>query len=499
MCANYTPNANLKGSKVVYTSESAVSLGSSSLVPMIVCPVDPNYMQDTFSYDGDGYEACAANTNKSQVKYTNNRSTAVAKNEFVNQYVYIDNADEARLIESNTGAANGATVTLNVSRPFTTAPTTGANCNVRLWEKINVPKLMGSLTEFAEAYIAKDTAGDYIWTNQEASLDAISSFKNAGGGFFVALPCTTVSGVSGDVDANLAPTTDADFLTGFDLLPVAPDAVVLSKSPNLPVSIDASDWATADVLWTTFVDNRATQDTSDEDLTAMVYITDTPSASTSAAVTYRATTWAPTSERAVLVHGLHNVADQINNGLTREVNAAPAYAGAMNAIATGTAESFGNAFSGARTAFAAGPLTENITQANRLTLQSNGINALIFKRGRGYYFENEYTMKATTLTAGENPGEYLHVIVSRNKIWNAAKRKLQNIVDTQNVFGNRSSVVTELTVLLDAYKSQRIIRDYTVADTTTSADESIGIARFGMSVLFPVPIGWCELTLHSRI
>lgn len=497
----YSPNVNVKGAKPVYTSQSAVSVGSSALVPMLVVGIDPAYMQDSFSY-ADGYEDCAANTSKTQVIYTTTRTASVKANEWRGQYIFVSGLNESRLIDGNTAAASGANVTVYVAQAFSSAPSTTHVCNIRRWEKLYVPKFMSSLDEFAETYIAKDsTTGDYTWTNSGHAFDTISNFKRGGGGFFSVLPCE-VNATMGESEliANLSDTDNADFLAGFELLPTPPDSVVLEKDPSLPVTIQSSNWSTADSAWSTWVTSRATDDTADEDLTAMQYITDTPSASASSAITYRATTFASVSPRVVLCHGFHTVADQINVGISREVNCAALYAGTMNRVSNTTAESFGNAFAGTRTAVGGvTSLSESLTLANRILLQSNGINALIFKRGDGFYFENEYTQKENTSVGDELPEAHLHVMVSRNKIWRAAKAILKTLIDKQNVVGLRTATISDLTVLLDAYKTQSIIRDFTITDATTSNDESLGIVRFNMSVLFPVSVKYVEITINSRI
>jgi hypothetical protein len=493
--ALYNVNTNLPGSKIIYTSESAVAAGTSARIPIIVCPVDPLYMQDTI----DGYVQADASCTTTQILFTT--PDDVNAGEYAGLYVYSSNLDEARLIDTNTAATAGNQITLYLARPFTSAPSQYDSLNIRRWEKLYVPVLMSTLEEFAEKFIGKDTSGNYTWTNSEAAFDSILVFKASGGGFFYALP-VEVNDTMGSAEAasNMSATTNSDFTAYFDSISPIQSAIVLSKQPSLPITIESSDWATADAAWQTFVKNRATLDTTDPRLPACTYITDTPSASSAAAVTYRDTTWNSSSEFSVLTHGLHNIADEINGGRTRQVNSACRFAGAANFVSNTLPESFGHAVSGKYTAQGGiKSLSETLTAANRVLLQSNGINALVFKPGVGYVFESQWTQKATTATSAENPLEHFSIKTSRDTIWNAIKPILDDAIDEQNTQLRRQKIVSRISTLLDTYISQKIVLSYQVADVSTSTDISGGTMRFNVSVLFPVATKYVELTFNARI
>lgn len=495
--ANYSINSNLPGAKKVLTSEPAAVVGSSTIIPMFVVALAPAYMQQTI----DGYLDAGANTDALTVVVTH--TVALKANELVGSFVYAvlastGGSQEAREIVSNTAANANSPTTITVSRPFTTAVTTGYDVNIRRWEDFNVPRLFTSFQQFAETFLDKDSAGDYVWTGSENAYYTISEFKAHGGSLFYVLPVIS-SATAGDMVGHLAPTTNATFLAKFMQLSPRPEIVCCPKQPKMQASLTASNWASVDTAWNTLLRSVAGDDTVDDELWDMFYVTDTPSAVTSAAATYRSSDLNTTSERVALYHGQY-MASSLTKGQRQSVALSPAACGLINYVAVAAPESWGHAVEGSNyTQVSTLGMVEEVTQANRLTLASNGINALITKPGRGSWLESGYTQAKSTSDVGADPIEHLSVIIGRAKIWNSLQPILSSVVAEPNTSVVRAGVKSRIESVMNQYKSQGMIAAFLCEDVTSTVDVNSGTARFELRVVFNREIDFIELKLSAAI
>jgi hypothetical protein len=491
MCANFSINSNLPGAYVTFTSEPAVTVGSSTIIPVLVLALDSAYMQET-----QASAACQANTSTSTVILP--ATAAIAAGEWAGLYVYLGTAQQARQITNNTAAIAGANTTLTVSIPFSVAPTTAETAVIRRWEKLHLPSLHSSITDFAEKFIKRNAAGQFDWSNAgEAAYHTINEFKKNGGTLFYALP------VEHDSVSELAPTSDELFVSRMLSISPQPELVVLSKQPSMLVSgeiISSDDYATVDEAWLTYIDGRAEDATIDDEEHQLFLVTDTPTASSSAAVTYKTTTLNEDNERYGLWHGQYVVPGSPDvAGRTSVVNAAPATAGLINRVSLQAPESFGHAVEGRNYTqlSGAGSLVEELTVAGRLSLESNGINPIVSKPGKGTYIESSYTGAKSSSDTGSDPFEFLHVVITRHKIWHLVQPILSSIQAEPNTAIVRAGVLALIGAQMRQLKTQGIIADYRLADSTTSADITSGIARFELSFQGNREIDFISLTLSA--
>ena len=388
--ANYNRNSDLPGAKKVLASESVAPQGSSAFPALIPVVVDTTNMQDSM----DGYATCDANTDALKVVFT--AEVAIAANQFAGQWAFVsDGTPEVRQVVSNDAAAIAGTCTLTVSIPFDTAPTTGFECGVRLWEDYNVPSFHTSFNGFAEKFVAKSASGRYVLTNIHAAYHSIDAFfKNGGRGAYV-LPVPREADAANQAAALLP---DADSGTAQRLLALSPqpDLVVMNKLDLLTAvdgaSLSSSQWASVDSGWITYVDGRGGNASNDAKLREMQYVTCTATASSSAAITYVGTTVNTTSERVHWTHGRYLSAG-VDAGTQEILSPASAVAGVINRVSSNAAESFGHSFFGESFTQLAGSLglVEKLTEDNQQLLVAQGINPFITVVGSGTYLMSEWT------------------------------------------------------------------------------------------------------------
>lgn len=491
--ANYSINANLPGVKKVFSSEPAAVVGSSTIIPMLVVALDADNMQST-----DGYVDCNANTGLSTVKF--NATAAVKPNEWQGQYIWVSaDGGEVRVIQSNDEAAAAAEVTVTVTKPFSAAPTSGQRCVVRRWEDFKLPSLHSSLQGFAEKFINKNTAGNYVWTNQANAYYSINEAKANGASLFYVLPVERGTDAS-ELAANLDCSTESTFTTRALQLSPQPDLLCVAKQPSHSYDLSAAQWAAVDTAWTTYITSRATDDTADDALRDMIYVADSHTAVTATSVTYRTSDWNPTSERAGLWHGHYNVSDVITKGNVTQVSMGPAVCGVINRISTGVAESYGHAVEGRNFAQIAHlGMIEDLTPANRLTLMSNGINPLISKPGQGSWLESQTTMAHSAADVGADPVEHLHVIIGRAKIWNQLQPIMESVLAEPNNVVVRQGLLSRIDSVMTSLLAQGIIAAYQLADVTADVDVTSGTARFELRVVFNREIDFVELKLTAAV
>ena len=494
--SNYVLGVNLPGPKKAFTSEAAPVVGSSTIVPAFPIVLDADNMQQTI----DGYIDCEVNTNTSQLIIQH--TAALGTNELLNNYAYVSfPTPEVRLIVSNTSADADASSTLTVDRPFSTAPTDGHTVNIRLWEDFNIPRLFSSLNGFTEAYIDKDSSGNYEWTNAQNAYYTISEFKNKGGALFYAIAVQD-STVANDLVVRLGTGLTGNATFKARMLTTIADCVCMAKQPVLTIaaSLSGANWATIDGAWSNYVNSRATDDTADDTLRDMFYVTDTPSASATAAATYRDTTLNSTNPRLVIDHGQYLVSS-LTAGQNQAVSCAPARCATINRVSTTAPESYGHAFSGKNyTNIAIGGLVErDLSPANRNTLIKNGINPLITKPGQGAWFETELTQKFNASSTGSEPLEHLHVVIGRSKIWNMLQPILDSVISENNNDIVLQGLVSRIDSVMDTLKSQDVIFDYEVVDVTSASDLAALTARIELKVWFNSQIAFVELKLNAVI
>lgn len=493
--ANYSINANLPGVKKLFTSEQAAVVGSSTLIPMLVVALHPDYMQDTL----DGYVVCETNTSTTSVVFTT--PSDLKANELAGEYVFVSfPTPEVRQISANTGADAGSSVTVTVSKPYSAAPSDGHSANIRRWEDFKLPSLHSSLQGFAEKYIAKNSAGQYQWTYNANAYYTVNEAIANGSTIFYVCPVAASADSASELVENLNPTSASAFTTRMLQLSPQPDLICVPKQPSHLVSPSASQWATVDAAWTSYVVSRATNDSSDDQLREMVYVADSATAVSATSVTYRTSDWNPTSERATLVHGHYNVSDLLNKGSVTQVSLGPAVCGMINRISTGVPESYGHAFEGRNFSQIANlGLVEDITLASRLTLQSNGVNPLISKPGQGSWMESQYTMAKSSSDVGADPLEHLHVVVGRAKIWNTLQPVMESVLAEPNNPVVRQGVLSRMDAILGGLLAQGIIAAYSLVDVTSDLDVTSGTARFELRVVFNREIDFIELKLTAAV
>jgi hypothetical protein len=490
--ANYSINANLPGVKKVFSSEPAATVGSSTVVPMLVVALDPDNAQST-----DGYIACNSNTSTTTVKF--NVTNAIAADEWVGLYCYVSGVDEVRTIIRNTAADAAAETTITVSKPFTTAPSTGHQAVVRRWEGWNLPSLHSSLQGFAEKYIAKNTNGTYNWTGQAAAYYTINEAKKAGVSLFYVLPVSAGSSAT-ELANNLDPTANSTFTTRMLQLSPQPDLICCPKQPTHTETLSAAQWAVIDGSWVTYITNRATDDAVDDNLREMFYIADSHTAVNATSITYRTSDWNPTSERCGLWHGHYLVADVLTKGSITQASLGPAICGVINRISTGVPESYGHAFEGRNFSQVAHlGLVEDLTPANRLSLISQGINPIIAKPGQGSWLESQTTMAKSSTDTGSDPFEHLHVIIGRGKIWNQLQPILESVLAEPNTVVVRQGLLSRIDSVMTSLLAQGIIAAYQLSDVTEDIDVTSGTARFELRVVFNREIDFVELKLTAAI
>lgn len=494
--ALYSINGNLPGAKKVFTSEQVGVPGSSNFVPMFVVPLDPSNMQETFT---DGYVALTSNTDSSKTTIRFNAPQDLTANQLAGQYAWVSfPTPEARLIQSNTSADTGNACTITVTKPYSTAPDVGHSLTVRRWEDFNLPSFHGTALEFAEKYIAKDSAGNFQWTNQTAAWYTLNEYKNNGGSFFYVLP--VIYSTDADVLASrLAPTTDSVFTTRMAMINNV-DLICVPKQPSLTADLSGTQWATVDSAWTTYIVNRATDDSVDDDLREMFYVADSHTAVTATSESYRTSDWNPTSERAGLWHGHYNVNDVVNKGRLTQVSLGPAVCGVINRISTGAPQSYGHAFEARNFAQVANlGLVEDLTISNRLSLIRNGINPLISKPGQGSWIESQTTMAKSSADTGGDPIEHLHVVLGRGKIWNSLQPILTSVVGEPNNPTTRQALLARVDSVMSTLLIQGIIAAYTLADVTSDNDVVSGTGRVELRVVFNREIDFVELKLEAAL
>lgn len=494
--ALYDINANLPGGKKVFSSEVVAPQGSSTFIHLVQIVLDPDLMQDSL----DGYVVCKTNTSTTTVKF--DAPTAVKANELRNQYVMVNFASpEVKQIVSNTAAASaGDEVTLTVSKPFSSAPTEGNSANVRLWEDWYKPFLATSLDEVADRFIEKDSSGKHQWTGQHAAFQTLKALFNNGARFIWVVPIER-HGSADDLAAALSPTYTTDLQNNLLALSPQPDIVVMPKHPILTAGddsvLDSTNWATVDNAWISYVNNRATSESTDELLREMVYVTDTGSASTSSATTYVGTTVNTTNERVIWVHGQY-IVPSVTAGQVEIISPACAAAAKINYISTTAKESFGHAMYGPMSAVNGSlGLVEDLTQSNRITLRSYGINPFVVKPN-GTWLESQFTAAKSTSDSGLDPVEHLHIVLGRGKIWNTLQPILASMVSEQNTAVNRAAVEAQIRGYLDGLKSQSIIEDYVLSDVTSASDRATGTVRFELQPYFIGAVDYVELKLTAK-
>lgn len=492
--ALYSVNKDLPGAKKVTISEPVAVVASSSFTPLIVLPLDPGNMQSHF----DGYVTLSANTSTTQAVFS--APVAVADGELAGQYLWVSGLSEVRQITGNSAADALASCTVTVSIAFSSAPT-GGTADVRLWENWSLPSLHTSLSDFASKFINTDASGDFVWTNQINALEAIQEYKNAGGGLFYVLPVPTSTDSTAELSGNLESVwTDSTFTTRALLVSPQFDLIVVPKSPSLPVTLSGTEWASVDTAVATYITNRATDSTADDDLRELRYVADSHTGANASSITYKDTTWAPTSFRVGFWHGQYLISDFQNRGQLKATSLGPAVAGLINRVSNSAPQSYGHAVEGRNyTQLVNRGLVEDLTPANRLSLMSGGINPLITKPALGSWLESSWTVKKTSSTRGEDPLERLQVSLTQAKIWNQAVNVLNSVVAEPNVPVVRGSVVSRLTSQLSALLQQQIIVDYTVSDVTTDSDVNSGTARFELSFKSAPEIDFVELKLVAQL
>ena len=492
--ALYNRNSDLPGAKKILSSEAVAPQGSSNMIHLVQVAMDSANMQDTF----DAYIECNVNTSTNNVKFT--ATADISANELAGQWAYVSfPTPEVRLIRSNDAALTAAECTVVVETPFSVAPSTGPLVNIRRWEDYHAPSFHGSVNEFLEKFVAKDTAGKFVLTNIHAAYHTLDSLFKNGARYAWVIPVPRGDSAD-DLVAALDPEFSADLVADLLALSPQPDIIASPKHPILTAGddsvLDSAQWATVDAAWIAYVDGRATNSSNDESRRELVYVTDTGSASSSAAVTYVGTTVATTSERVFWVHGQY-VTQGVTAGSVEILGPATAAAGVVNRVSNTAKESFGHAVFGERYTQLSGSLglVEKITQANRLSLRQNGVNPFITKVGRGTYLESQYTGASSSVDSGLDPVEHLHVVVGRAKIWNTMQPVMESVIGEQNTAINRASVLTQIAGYMDNLVSQSIISGYDLADVTTSSDAQTGVARFELKALFVGAIEYVELKL----
>jgi len=492
----YSVNSNLPGVKSVFTSEEVAPTSSSTIIPMFPVAINNTYAQSTATVSG------VANTALDVVAFT--ASANLAANEYAGQFVEVDFATpEVRTVSQHAATVSGATCTMYMSRPFTQAcDADNTSIDIRTWEGYNIPKLYSSVNSFAEEHLEKNAAGTPNWTGSEAAYYTLSEFKANGGTLFYACPVKLVtatdtgSGLAAKLGATL--TADTTFLAKMLSISPQPDLICISKQPSLYVLPAASDWAACDGAWNTYVASRSSDDTVDDSLRLITYISDTPTAVASTAVTYRATTLNSSTEKMSLYHGQY-MTNSLTRGRLQAVNIASAICGLINRTSTSAPESFGHAFDGKNymSLFNLGMVEQGLTPADRLTLISNGINPLISKPAQGSWIESQFTQKKNTSSVAADPIESLHVVIGRAKIWNGLQPILNSIISEPNVSSARSALIGRVDSYMSQVETAQIITGYTLSDVTSSADAQTGVVRFELSVAFAREVDFVELKLNA--
>lgn len=494
--ATYSVNSSIKGAKFVLTSEKAASMGSSGLIPLVVCPLDRAKLQSTMAS-----LACDANTDEMTVILK--PTSAVKLNEWAGQYVAVlsGTTTESLLILKNSAAASGSALTITVDKQFSFIPTTSHTAEIRRWKELNYPVLYSSLATFANDFMSKNAVGETEWSGSvgsQATYHTLDELKKHGASLFYVLP---VSGAldAATMQANLAPTGDSTFTTR--LLEVSPQPdIVLCPKQDLGVTMSSANWSAIDTAWKTFITNYAEDSTVNPDLREMLYVTDCGDVASTAGVSAYKTTSGFTGNDAARVIFTSNryYVPSLVKGARTVVASSPAFVGLMNKIATTAIESFGHAFCGQ--AFAQVSclgVVENITPANLLTQVGVGVNPLVSNVNKGTYFYSQFTQKKASTSDGSDPLEHLHVIVTRLKVKNTVQPILDSITDEPNTDIVRAKVVSQVTQFLDTLKNQSIIEDFQFTDVTTDVDETSGIARFELSLMSARSIDFIELKLCS--
>lgn len=407
------------------------------------------------------------------------------------------------MISTNSSASSGSVVTATVNLPFSAAPLAGGTAQVRNWLSLNSPVLYSSLSQFTSDWLQKDGAGNVNWSGSAGSQNAfysITELINNGASLFYVLPVANSSSAA-SLATNLAPTANATFTSAHLLLSPQPDFVVMPKQAY-GATMSTANWASVDNAWETYVNSYSTNEAVNPQLTEVLYVTDAGDVASSAAeVSYRQTTtnFAGQNGSRVIFVGNRYTVNSISSGQVQEVASSPAYAGLMNFISTQAPQSYGHAFCGKNYAVVNSALdvVEKITPANLIQLDANGINVLYKVVGKGIYFYSQFTQQKTSLTDGSNPTESVHVVVTRSKVKNLLQSALDSITDEPDDALVRARAVTQCSKILDALVSNGILETYVFADTTSSADEGAGVARFAAKIMSANAISFEELTLTS--
>jgi len=493
--ATFSINSNIPGVKLNLREQPASVVQSSEVLPMIVVAVDVDNMQSTFL---DGAHPGQANTDTMKVIFET--PSAVKDDQFVGEYIYDSNLDEARQIVGNSAAASGSNVTVDVSKPFSSAVSTSGLLNIRRWEDTYIPKLYTSPQKFYSDYIPTGSDGDFSFStlSQNVRYSLQSLFAN-GASRAIVLPVSGAA-VAATMATNLGDTDNTKFVNSFRLLANAPDVIVVPKQDNVfPAAPSTSDWATVDSNWTTFVGNQAAVDTASSRLLQMSYITGTPTTDQSVAVTYRTSDWNSTSERAVLVHGKY-LAQGITDGTRVVVCPSPAVAGIVNRVSTTSPQSTGHSFSGVRLSQIVDALdvVEDISDAETLTLTVNGINPVVQRPGRGTYLMQQLTQAKSSSSSATKPGENFNTVVSRNRIFNALQPVLFESIDEPNTSATRAVILAQINNYLDSLIGT-VILSYQSQDTTSAADIAAKTAEFEVLIAFPNEIKFISLNLSAQL
>lgn len=486
-------STTIPGVTVNYTTTSAISQGSSASVPLLLVIVDTAHRQDSL----DGYVLADTNTYTNKAVFTS--PADVKADQYRGEYLFVSGLNEHRLIDANTQASAGDQVTVTVSRPFSSAPTAGQSMNVRKWTKSYNPQAYTTLDEFSNDWLDTDeTTGEPIWTGSKHALAVITAAKEEGTQRFWAM-VVDADTTSSALQSNLMCSANTDFVTWWESQAFPPTCIGVSHT-QMPVNLSSSEWGSVVDHWETFVRTRATDSTVDSMMPGCYVVTDTVS-TTDGAITWKTSTLTNEISPWVSVcHNYGNIDDPLNPGTTMEVNAAPFYIGQANRIITNTDAAFGHNLCGRRgRLLSVKSLSEDLTETDQENLGDNGINAMVNDRTYGIIFQNEWTCKKTTSTAGQNAEEHMHIMWSRNDIKNNLHKIIQDLRDEQGTVLNRGSVLAKCDLLLDNYVRRKILKSYKSRDATSSSDESLGHAKFNFDLLFPVGVKQINITINSRI
>jgi hypothetical protein len=499
--ATYNVNSNLPGAFKTTDVIPVVSVPASVFLPVIPVLMDPEYMQKDFDGYADGYLLTGNGSTATSIKFGS--AVLIGVNELAGHYIAIriGGVWESQLIASNnavTGVGNLCTVITD--RPFSTAPSAGLPAIVRLWQDWFYPTLISSSNEFASIYLDVDSSGNSIWTNIGHVFQTLQRTFVGGTPRCWVYPVPIDSASNDQTVANLAVTTNEVLKTNLLALAPQPDIFLFAKMPSILVAATAltsAQYATIDNDIISYCKSRATNSSEDELLREIIYITDTPTDSVSGAITYRTSTLNTVEERVALFHGEYLVTG-LAAGTKDIVSPAAEVTGIVNFISSNSDISFGHAIQGERFAQLGsnfGLRNLSLSQANRLQLETNGINSFTGAKGRGTWIESQWTQKKSSATTGSLATEFLHVLLTRAKIWNAAQPVLFSLVGEPNSTSNRLIVDSRLRSMLDTMVANGQIANYIIKDKTTSADILAKTAKWELQFMSTVPALFVELKL----